>query len=110
MSEKNPVSAELESAVSRRELFNILTAVPAAAALAGSPVAGAQAPEGHQHGAAAAQTSAKGPYQRQTFDDQQWRTVRVLCDLIIPADDRSGSAVDAAVPEFLDDWIAFRTE
>ena len=34
----------------------------------------------------------------------------VLCDLIIPADERSVSASQAGVPEFMDDWIAFRTE
>jgi hypothetical protein len=33
----------------------------------------------------------------------------VLCDLVIPADEKSGSASQAGVPEFLDDWIAFRT-
>jgi hypothetical protein len=30
--------------------------------------------------------------------------------LIIPADERSGSATQAGVPEFIDDWIAFRNE
>jgi gluconate 2-dehydrogenase gamma chain len=35
-------------------------------------------------------------------------TVRVLCDLIMPADGRSGSATQAAVPEFIDDWLDFR--
>jgi gluconate 2-dehydrogenase gamma chain len=110
MPEKQSHRAESESAVTRRDLFNIIGAVPAAAALAGSPAAAAQAPETHQHSTAEPAPNAKGPYQRQTFNDQQWRTVRVLCDLILPADGRSGSAVDAGVPEFLDDWIAFRTE
>lgn len=93
--------------VSRRELFNIIGAVPAAALVAGSPAAASvltQDGSGH----IAAQAGAKEPYKRQTFDDHQWRTVRVLCDLIIPADERSGSATEAGVPEFLDDWIAFR--
>lgn len=91
--------------VSRRDLFQILGAVPAAAALAGT--AGAH-PE-HMH--MPAQTAApRGPYKRQTFDDHQWQTISILCDLIIPADEHSGSATQAGVPEFLDDWIAFRTE
>ena len=34
--------------------------------------------------------------------------MRVLCDLIIPADDHSGSATAAGVPEFIDDWLDFR--
>jgi len=54
--------------------------------------------------------AAKGPYERKVFNDQQWRTVRVLCDLIIPADERSGSATQAGVPEFMDDWIDFRKQ
>lgn len=36
------------------------------------------------------------------FDAHAWRTVHVLADLVIPADDRSGSATDARVPEFID--------
>lgn len=90
--------------VSRRDLFQILGAVPALAAVTGPALA-----QTHEH-QAAQKSTAKGPYQRQTFDDHQWRTVGVLCDLIIPADERSGSATQAGVPEYLDDWIAFRTE
>jgi gluconate 2-dehydrogenase gamma chain len=91
--------------VSRRDLFQIIGAAPAVAAVVATP-APAQT---HEH-AAARDSAAKGPYQRQTFDEHQWRTVQILCDLIIPADERSGSATQAGVPEFLDDWIAFRTE
>ena len=58
--------------------------------------------------AASAQTPAKAPYQRKVFDARQWHTVEVLCDLIIPADDRSVSASKAGVPEFMDDWLDFR--
>ncbi|MFQ5571579.1 MAG: gluconate 2-dehydrogenase subunit 3 family protein [Rhodothermales bacterium] len=36
------------------------------------------------------------------FSEHEWETVRVLVDLIIPADDRSGSATAAGVPEFMD--------
>ena len=32
----------------------------------------------------------------------------MLSDIIIPADDRSGSATQAGVPEFIDDWLDFR--
>ncbi|HEY3935896.1 MAG TPA: gluconate 2-dehydrogenase subunit 3 family protein [Bryobacteraceae bacterium] len=88
-----------ESGVSRRGLLQIIGSVPAMAAVASA------APAAHQ-----AEGGTKGNYKRQTFDDHQWQTVRVLCDLIIPADERSGSATQAGVAEFLDDWIAFRTE
>jgi hypothetical protein len=92
--------------VSRRSLFQILGSVPAMAALAGTAAA-----QTHDHAHVAPQTAASsGPYKRQTFDDHQWKTVRLLCDTIIPADEHSGSATDAGVPEFIDDWIAFRAD
>jgi hypothetical protein len=98
VAEKN----ESETAgVSRRDIFQILSAVPAVAAVGG---------HAHMHSAQEEPTAPKGPYKRQTFDDHQWETVKVLCDLIVPADERSVSASQAGVPEFIDDWIAFRTE
>ena len=93
-----------KSGVSRREIFHILGTTPAIAAAAGG-VAFAQ---DHNHNAAAPAPAAKGPYKRKIFDDHQWKTVGILCDMIIPADDRSGSATQAAVPEFIDDWLDFR--
>ena len=36
------------------------------------------------------------------FTDHELATLTVLCDLIIPADDRSGSASDAGVPDFIE--------
>jgi gluconate 2-dehydrogenase gamma chain len=36
------------------------------------------------------------------FDEHEMRTVEVLSDLIIPADDVSGSATDAGVPDFIE--------
>ena len=85
-----------KSGISRRDIFQIIGSVPAIAAV--------------KAGDAAAATPNGGPYKRQTFDDHQWRTVRVLCDLILPADERGPSATAAGVAEFLDDWIAFRTD
>ena len=41
-------------------------------------------------------------FQPAYFNDHEFATVRLLVDLIIPADDRSGSATDAGVPEFMD--------
>ena len=42
------------------------------------------------------------PYVAEFFTPHELRTVNVLVDIIIPADDRSGSATDAGVPEFMD--------
>lgn len=42
------------------------------------------------------------PYIPKFFSRHEWQTVRVLVDYIIPRDERSGSATDAKVPEFMD--------
>lgn len=41
-------------------------------------------------------------YRPSFFTPEEYETVHVLADLILPADDRSGSATDAGVPAFLD--------
>ncbi len=99
-----------EQRVSRRELFHVIGSLPAIAAVSGATGL-AYGQEDHAHMERAQQTSAsKGPYQRKVFDEQQWRTVSVLSDIIIPADERSGSATQAGVPEFIDDWIDFEKQ
>jgi gluconate 2-dehydrogenase gamma chain len=48
-------------------------------------------------------TGAAGEaYQPRFFTPAEWETVRILVDLIIPRDERSGSASDAGVPQFID--------
>lgn len=42
------------------------------------------------------------PYTPKFFNRHEWRTVRLLADYVIPRDERSGSATDARVPEFID--------
>jgi gluconate 2-dehydrogenase gamma chain len=42
------------------------------------------------------------PPRRRFFTQRELRTVRVLADDVIPRDERSGSATDAKVPEFID--------
>jgi hypothetical protein len=41
-----------------------------------------------------------------TFTEMQRRMATVLCDLIIPADERSPSASAVGVVEFIDEWIS----
>ncbi|HEU4995704.1 MAG TPA: gluconate 2-dehydrogenase subunit 3 family protein [Gemmatimonadaceae bacterium] len=48
------------------------------------------------------------PYVPKFFSRHEWQTVRVLVDYIIPRDERSGSATDAKVPEFMDYLLADR--
>jgi gluconate 2-dehydrogenase gamma chain len=47
-------------------------------------------------------------YQPKVFTPAEWQTVRVLVDLVIPKDARSGSATDAKVPEFMDVFMQNR--
>ncbi len=41
-----------------------------------------------------------------TFTPEQHRTVAALCDAILPADNKSPSASEVKVPDFLDEWIS----
>ncbi len=81
----------------RREVLkNIAMAVTVAA---GVPAADAQ----HVHNAAAqAKASTGGKYVPKALNAHEYATVRRLTELIIPADDVSGSAVEAGAPEFID--------
>jgi hypothetical protein len=47
-------------------------------------------------------------YRPKYFAPDDWRTVRVLADIVIPRDARSGSATDAGVPEFMDFMLGDR--
>ena len=47
-------------------------------------------------------TASGVPYAPKFFTPHEWATVRVLVDMIIPRDARSGSATEAGVPEFMD--------
>ena len=92
----------------RREVLRVLTAVPAAALLPvrGRAVQMEMPPAGSQ--AAPARAAAPTAYQPRTLDAHEYKTVQALSDLIIPADERSGSATQAGVPEFIDDWLDFK--
>jgi Gluconate 2-dehydrogenase subunit 3 len=95
---------EANRQLKRRDLLKAITAVPAAALV---PLAPAAAAPAKKSSTGATAQAAEG-YKRQVLDDHEWKTIGVLSDLIIPADDRSGSATQAGVPEFIDDWLAFK--
>jgi len=94
-----------ERGLHRRELLKVIgTAVPAAlipqaaaaAELMKIPLPRATAPDG---------TETAGTYELKALGEHEYETIRHLSDLIIPADERSGSATQAGVPEFIDDWL-----
>lgn len=41
-----------------------------------------------------------------TFTPEQHATVSALCDVILPADERSPSASQLKVPDFIDEWVS----
>jgi Gluconate 2-dehydrogenase subunit 3 len=87
--------------IGRRGILKIFGTVPLAA---GAALTEAQAQTAHQGArregkAAAAKGKAFAP---QFFNPHEWATVRLLVDILIPRDERSGSATDAGVPEFMD--------
>jgi len=87
--------------ISRRGALELLTAGPVAAAMVWTP---AEARQAHEHATAAqAQAAAKASaFRPKFFTAHEYATVTVLVDLIIPRDERSGSATDAGVPAFMD--------
>ncbi len=54
--------------------------------------------------------SQASAFQPSFFNAHEWSTVRTLSALIIPADERSGSATDAGVPEFIDFMMTDRPD
>ncbi len=89
------------STITRRSALTLFASVPAAAALAWTPVEAERAAEQAQQSrrTAAERGTAFTP---KFFTAHEYATVAVLVDLIIPSDDRSGSATEAGVPEFMD--------
>jgi gluconate 2-dehydrogenase gamma chain len=81
----------------RREILrNIAASVTLGAAM---PLESAQ----HvHHEAAEAKKKSAGVYKPRLMNAHEFATVRRLAELIIPADDVSGSALEAGAPEFID--------
>ena len=86
--------------ISRREAIGLFAAVPLVLALGDT-----RAPLDRLSRAArqtAALQAAGAGLEPKFFTPHEYQTVRVLVDLVIPRDERSGSATDAGVPEFMD--------
>jgi hypothetical protein len=81
----------------RRDAVQLLAVAPLAAAFRWAPEAVSEA-----SALARARRACRTPYLPTNFTPPEWETVRLLVDLIIPKDERSGSATDAGVPEFMD--------
>ena len=82
----------------RREAVGLLAVAPFVGRLPLPPAAAAQ-------GSKFVRELLRDPaqtYTPQFFTPHEWQTVRVLVDLVLPKDARSGAATDAGVPEFMD--------
>src|SRR5438105_14826192 len=89
------------SEINRRDALKVLGLAPLAASIGVAP----------DHLERVARAMAKlevepVPAAPAFFSAHEWSTVRLLVDYIIPRDERSGSATDAKVPEFLDFLMA----
>jgi gluconate 2-dehydrogenase gamma chain len=85
--------------ISRRRALALLTAGPVAA----MTWTNAEAEQAHEHATQArAQAQPSAAYKRKFFTAHEYATVGLLVDLIVPRDERSGSATEAGVPEFMD--------
>jgi hypothetical protein len=58
--------------------------------------------------ASARQARPTDDYAPGFFSEHEYETLSILVDLIIPRDERSGSATDAGVPEFIDFTVTDR--
>jgi gluconate 2-dehydrogenase gamma chain len=104
---ENPVSGETESGagadtagISRRDAVGVLAALPFAAIM-GWPSAEQERVRKFVDGAL--KSAGEGiAYAPKFFTAAEFRTARILADMIIPRDERSGNASDAGVPEFMD--------
>src|SRR5262245_48893631 len=80
----------------RRDALRILLAAPAAT------IAWTDAEAMRAASAAQSTRAAADPFVPKFFTATEFRLVRVVADIVIPKDERSGSASDAGVPEFMD--------
>jgi len=88
----------------RRVALRVIGAgVPAAAFAA----RGAEAAQQAAGAAAEATPAVPGSYAFQFLDEGEQAMARTLADLILPADDRSGSATQAGAVEYIDEYAAF---
>jgi gluconate 2-dehydrogenase gamma chain len=87
--------------ISRRDLLKSLSLTAAAGSmLRVVPVAAAE--KAHRVVSTQKAASSTGEYTPKFFREYEYKTLRALCQAIIPPDQESGGAVDAGAPEFID--------
>ena len=89
--------------VTRREALEL-------AAVAAMTTAFRWTPADARRAADLARAARQGAFQAKFFTPHELETVQVLVDIVIPRDERSGSATDAGVPEFMDFMMGDRPD
>ena len=91
--------------MNRREALHLTAAAALTTAFRWTPADARRAAD-----LARAARAGGGAFEPKFFAPHEWETVRLLVDLVIPRDERSGSATDAGVPEFMDFMMAERED
>jgi hypothetical protein len=93
------------SDMNRREILGLLALTPLTTALNWSPEAVERA-----RSVAARARQNPADVELKFFTPREFETVKALSDLIIPKDERSGSATEAGAPEFMDFILSVYTD
>jgi hypothetical protein len=106
-SDSGPV-AKVTGGIPRRIALKVIGTMPLAVTATGLEAAAppARKPAAPAAASTAATKAAAGKALR-FFTDHEAKTAGVLADLIIPRDEVSGSATEAGVVEFMDEWVDF---
>lgn len=83
--------------LTRREALQVMGVASFAAAFDWTP-----AQSSHAAASVRAVRATNTPFAPTFFTTHEYETVRVLVDFVLPKDERSGSATDAGVPEYMD--------
>jgi gluconate 2-dehydrogenase gamma chain len=100
MPESECADAAATGEMSRRDAVQLMAALPFAAFLSWPT---AEQERARRFVDTALKSAGEGiPYAPKFFTAVEFRTAKIVADMIIPRDERSGNASDAGVPEFMD--------
>lgn len=90
----------MPNSLSRRDVLRSIAVCGVGSALSIIPIEAAE--QAHRAVAAAKAKSAKAAYAPKYFPPHEYKTLRTLCEMIVPADADCGGAIEAGAPEFID--------
>jgi gluconate 2-dehydrogenase gamma chain len=90
----------MSTGISRRDILKTLALSAVGSSVL--QVIPAQAAEFAHQAVQKAKAAASGKYTPKYFTPHQYETLTSLCETIIPKDEKSGGAIEAGAPEFID--------